>query len=247
MPPTAVLPPACALVEAKPCLILVPGLLCTEVLWRAQVAGLGDLADMTVTAEHTRHTDIGAVAAAILAAAPKRFALAGLSFGGYIALEIMRRAPHWVDRLALLNTTARDDDEGRRKLRRDYIKQAQIGHFIGLSDSLIRHFIHADRLADGALVAAIKQMAADVGRDGFVRQQTAIIGRPDSRPDLPAIDCPTLVLVVRQDALTPVARHEEMQGAIPNAQLRVIEDCGHLSPMERPDEVNRAMGAWLKY
>lgn len=157
----------------------------------------------------------------------------------------MRRAPHRVDRLALLNTTARDDDEGRCGLRRDYIKQAQIGRFIGMSDRLIRHFIHADRLADGVLVAAIKQMATDVGRDGFIRQQTAIIGRPDSRRDLPAIDCPTLVLVGRQDALTPLARHEEMQGAIPNAQLRVIEDCGHLSPIERPDEVNQAMAAWL--
>jgi len=206
---------------------------------------LADLADITVTAEHRRHTDIGAIAAAILAAAPERFALAGLSFGGYIALEIMRRAPHRVDRLALLNTTARGDDEARRGLRRDYIKQAQIGRFIGMSDRLIRHFIHADRLADGVLVAAIKQMATDVGRDGFIRQQTAIIGRPDSRRDLPAIDCPTLVLVGRQDALTPLARHEEMQGAIPNAQLRVIEDCGHLSPIERPDEVIQAMAAWL--
>lgn len=223
----------------------MPGLLCTDVLWRGQVAGLADLADITMTAEHRRHTDIGAIAAAILAAAPERFALAGLSFGGYIALEIMRRAPHRVDRLALLNTTARDDDEGRCGLRRDYIKQAQIGRFIGMSDRLIRHFIHADRLADGVLVAAIKQMATDVGRDGFIRQQTAIIGRPDSRRDLPAIDCPTLVLVGRQDALTPLARHEEMQGAIPNAQLRVIEDCGHLSPIERPDEVNQAMAAWL--
>ena len=96
-------------------LILVPGLLCTEVLWQAQVENLADIADITVTAEHTRHTGIGAIAAAILGAAPARFALAGFSFGGYIAFEIMRRAPDRVDRLALLNTTANADSDGRKK------------------------------------------------------------------------------------------------------------------------------------
>jgi pimeloyl-ACP methyl ester carboxylesterase len=226
-------------------LILVPGLLCTETLWQAQVEGLADVADVLVTTEHTRHTNLGAIAAAILAAAPPRFALAGLSFGGYVAFEIMRRASHRVDRLALLDTTARDDDDDRRKLRRNYIKQAQVGRFLGMTDRLISQFIHPDRLADGNLVDAVKKMALDVGRDGFIRQQTAIIGRPDSRRDLGGIECPTLVLVGGQDALTPVARHEEIQAAIPGAELRVIEDCGHLSTMERPDEVNQAMREWL--
>lgn len=207
--------------------------------------GLRDAADISVTAEHTRHTDIGAIAGAILATAPERFALAGLSFGGYIAFEIMRRAPHRVDRLAVLDTTARDDDDDRRKLRRDFIQQAQIGRFIGMSDRLVRQFIHPDRLGDETLVTAVKQMALDVGRDGFVRQQTAIIGRPDSRRSLADIACPTLVLVGRQDALTPLAGHEEIQAAIPHAQLEVIEDCGHLSTMERPEAVNQAMRDWL--
>jgi pimeloyl-ACP methyl ester carboxylesterase len=226
-------------------LILVPGLLCTDALWRGQVDGLGDVARITVTAEHTRHTNIGAIAAAILAAAPPRFALAGLSFGGYIAFEIMRRAAHRVDRLALLDTTANGDPEARGRLRREMIKQAQMGRFLGVTDRLLPQFIHPDRLDDQLLVNGIKEMAQAVGRDGFIRQQTAIIGRPDSRRDLPGIDCPTLVLVGRQDLLTPVARHEEMQAAIPNATLRIIEECGHLSTMEQPDEVNRALRAWL--
>ena len=229
----------------EPALILVPGLLCNEVLWRAQVEGLADLARVTVTAEHTRHTDIGAIAAAILAAAPERFSLAGLSFGGYIAFEIMRRAPDRVGRLALLNTTAREDDKERRELRRRFIEQAQLGRFLGMTDRLVREFVHPDRLADEALITDIKAMAQNVGRDGFIRQQTAIIGRPDSRRILGDIECPTLVLTGRQDPLTPVAVHEEMQAAIPDAQLVVIEDCGHLSPMERPEHVNRAMRDWL--
>ncbi len=226
-------------------LILVPGLLCTDALWRAQVAGLADVAHIAVTAEHTRHTDIGAIAAAILAAAPPRFALAGLSFGGYIAFEIMRRAAHRVDRLALLDTTANADPEARGRLRREMIKQAQMGRFLGVTDRLLPQFIHPDRLGDQILINAIKEMALAVGRDGFIRQQTAIIGRPDSRRDLAGIDCPTLVLVGRQDLLTPLARHEEMQAAIPGATLSVIEDCGHLSTMERPEQVNQALRDWL--
>ena len=226
-------------------LILVPGLLCTDALWRAQVEGLADVARGMVTAEHARHTDIGAMAAAILAAAPPRFALAGLSFGGYIAFEIMRRAPHRVDRLALLDTTAREDAEERRKLRRDLIKQAQVGRFLGVTDKLLPNFIHPDRLGDQELVDTVKQMALSVGRDGFIRQQTAIIGRPDSRRDLADIDCPVLILVGRQDVLTPLEVHEEMQAAIPGAELCIIEDSGHLPTMERPDAVNQAMRQWL--
>ncbi len=226
-------------------LILVPGLLCTQALWRAQEDDLADVARVTVTMEHTRHTDIGAIAGAILAKAPPRFALAGLSFGGYIAFEIMRRAPHRVDRLALLDTTADGDDEARRKLRRDLIKQAQMGRFLGVTDRLLPNFIHSARLADRVLTDNVKEMALSVGRDGFIRQQTAIIGRPDSRRDLAEIDCPTLVLVGRQDVLTPLARHEEMQAAIPEAQLCIVEQCGHLSTMERPEAVNRALRGWL--
>ena len=236
---------ACHMADEKIPLILIPGLLCTDALWQAQVDGLADVARVTVTAEHARHTDIGAIAGAILAAAPPRFALGGLSFGGYIAFEIMRRAPHRVVRLALFDTTAQPDPEERRKLRRDLIKQAQIGRFLGVTDKLLPNFIHPDRLGDTVLTDAVKNMALSVGRDGFVRQQTAIIGRTDSRRDLAEIDCPTLVLVGRQDVLTPLAGHEEMQAAIPGAELSVIEDSGHLPTMERPEAVNQAMRDWL--
>lgn len=232
--------------DLKPPLVLVPGLLCTQALWQAQVDGLGDVADISVTAEHTRHGDIGDIAAAILAGAPERFALAGLSFGGYIAFEIMRRAPHRVDRLALLDTSAEADDEERRTLRRNLIKQVRVGRFLGMTDKLLAQFVHPDRLSDHVLTKAVKDMARAVGRDGFIRQQTAITGRPDSRGGLAYIDCPTLVLVGRQDRLTPVVRHQEIHAAIPNAQLCVIENCGHLSTMERPDQVNQALREWLE-
>ena len=188
-------------------LILVPGLPCTEALWHAQVDGLADIAHITVTAEHARHTDIGAIAGAILAAAPPRFALAGLSFGSYIAFEIVRRAPHRMDSLALMGTTANADGEGRGKLRRDLIKQAQLGRILGVTNRLLAQFIHADRLGDQTLTDGVKAMAWRVGREGFLRQQAAIIGRPGSRRDLAGIVFPILVLCGGQDLLTPVARH----------------------------------------
>ncbi|HZD27057.1 MAG TPA: alpha/beta fold hydrolase [Alphaproteobacteria bacterium] len=227
-------------------LILVPGLLCTATLWRVQVAELSDAADISVSDEHRRHDNIPDIARAILRAAPQRFSLAGLSFGGYVCFEIMRQAPERVRRLALLDTSARPDDEARRRNRRDLIELSRKGKFLGVTDRLLETFIHPDRMSDAALVEAIKAMAQDVGRDGFIRQQTAIMSRPDSRPDLARIACPTLVLVGRQDRLTPLELHEEMQAGIPGAELAVIEDCGHLSTMERPEAVNAALRRWLE-
>ena len=106
-------------------------------------------------------------------------------------------------------------------------------------------YLHPDRLQDAALADAVLAMTARVGRDAFLRQQAAIMDRPDSLPGLPAIACPTLVLCGRQDRPTPVGCHQEIAAAIPGARLIVIEDCGHLSPMERPEAVTAALRAWL--
>lgn len=226
-------------------LILVPGLLCTEVLWRDQVADLADVAEIAVTDAHLRHDDIGAIAAEILAAAPPVFALAGLSFGGYVAFEIMRRAPGRVERLALLDTSARQDDPARLQQRRDMLELARKGSFRGMTDRLLPDFVHPDRLADTELMNDIKAMSQSVGAEAYFRQQTAIMGRPDSRPTLAAIRCPTLVLVGRQDSRTPLAMAEEIQAGIAGARLVVVEDCGHLATMERPAAVNAALRDWL--
>jgi pimeloyl-ACP methyl ester carboxylesterase len=107
--------------------------------------------------------------------------------------------------------------------------------------------VHPSRVKDSPLVKIIRDMAERTGIDGFVRQQTAIIGRPDSRLDLKGIDVPTLILCGREDAITPLARHEEMAALIPGSQLTVVEACGHLSTLERPQEVNQALRAWLEW
>ncbi|MCC7275771.1 MAG: alpha/beta fold hydrolase [Alphaproteobacteria bacterium] len=230
--------------DLRPTLILLPGLLCDYQLWRPVTEALAAEAS-AVVADVTLDDSLGAMAARVLDWAPPRFALAGLSMGGYIAQEIMRRAPERVTRLALLDTSARRDTEEQGRRRRGLIELAGQGQFKGVTARLLPLLIHADRLGDQPLVDTVTGMAERVGRDAFLRQQSAILGRPDGIPDLPAITCPTLVLCGRQDALTPLDAHEEMARHIPGARLVVIEDCGHLSPLERPEAVNAALRAWL--
>jgi pimeloyl-ACP methyl ester carboxylesterase len=225
-------------------LVLLPGLLCDAALWAPQVAALSDVAEARV-ADLTRDDDIGAMAARVLAEAPPRFALAGLSMGGYVSFEIMRRAPERVSRLALLDTSARPDTPERAQLRRDFIALARGGGFRGLTPRLLPQWVHASCMADPAFVEAVTSMTLRVGRDAFIRQQTAILGRPDSRPGLSRIRVPTLVLCGRQDQATPVEVAREIASDIEGARLVVVEECGHLATLERPAEVSEAMRAWL--
>ena len=225
-------------------LVLVPGLLCDAELWAHQSRTLADIADVQIGDTMSAESMAG-MAEAVLSAAPERFALAGLSMGGYVSLEVMRQAPERVTRLALLDTAAVADDADKRKNRLELIKLAETGKFKGVTPRLLPLFLHPDRLTDEALTGAVMDMAGRVGKDAFLRQQRAILGRIDSRPHLASIQVPTLVLCGRQDGLTPLARHEEMAAAIPGARLSVIEDCGHLATMEQPAAATAMMRDWL--
>ncbi|MDH3594322.1 MAG: alpha/beta hydrolase [Rhodospirillales bacterium] len=225
-------------------LALLPGLLCDGALWRAQIEGLAGLADCRV-ADFTEQDSVAAMAASVLATTPDRFALAGLSMGGYVAFELLRQAPGRVTRLALLDTSARADTPEQTRRRRGLIELARKGKFRGVPRRLLPLLVHPARLEEAELPTAITAMAERIGRDAFLRQQEAIMGRPDSRPDLVRIACPTLVLCGRQDALTPLVRHTEMAAGIARSRLVVIEDCGHLAPMERPAAVTAALADWL--
>jgi len=230
--------------SGKPTLILVPGLLCSARLWAAQIDGLSDLADIAV-ADMTRDDTMAGMAQRVLDCTDGTFSLAGLSMGGYVAMEVMRRAPERVERLALLDTGARADTEEQTIRRRDLIGLADRGEFKAVSPKLLPLFVHPDRLADKAMVDAISKMADSVGKDAFLRQQQAIMHRPDSRPGLAAIACPTLVVCGRDDVLTPPELSEEIAGLVPGADFVLIEGCGHLSTMERPDDVNAALRSWM--
>jgi len=229
----------------RPELVLLPGLLCDGALWQAQVAALADVATCRVV-DLTGHDSIAALARAVLAAAPPRFALAGLSMGGYVAQEVVRQAPERVTRLALLDTSARADADEQRARRRGLIELAQKGRFKGVTPRLLPQLVAPERLADERLVEIVLGMAARVGRDGFLRQQKAILGRPDGRDDLARIRVPTLVACGREDRLTPLVLHEEMAALIPSARLIVFERAGHLPPLERPEAVSDALLGWLR-
>ncbi len=230
--------------EGKTPLMLLPGLLCDGALWRSQVEGLSDIAEPRV-ADLSRDDTMTGMANAVLEGAPERFALAGLSMGGYVAQEIMRLAPQRITRLALLDTSCRADTPEQRNRRLDFIAMTRHGKFKGVTKRLLPLLIHPDRIGDEELTDTIMKMAEHIGKEGYIRQQNAIMGRPDSTWDLGRIQCETLVLCGRQDALTPLESHREMAADIPHSTLSVIEDCGHLSTLERPEAVNAALRDWL--
>ena len=226
-----------------PDLLLLPGLLCDAALWQAQVAGLAGAA-RCLAADVTLDGTLPAMAARALAAAPPRFALAGLSMGGYLAFEVLRQAPGRVTRLALLDTSARADTPDQARRRRGLMALTRSGQFKGVTPRLLPQLVHPDHLA-GPVGQAVIAMAERVGRDAFLRQQAAILGRPDSRPDLPGLRLPALVAVGEADALTPPDLAEEIAAGIPGARLHRIPGCGHLPPMEAPAEVTELLRDWL--
>ncbi|MEZ5839666.1 MAG: alpha/beta fold hydrolase [Hyphomicrobiales bacterium] len=225
-------------------LVLVPGLNCTARLWSDQIVALGGGRAMEV-ADHRGHNTVSALAAAILADAPPKFALAGLSMGGYVAFEILRGAPGRVTRLALLDTTARPDTEERTAARLAQIEMVRGGRFDEIPDLQYPMLVHEDRAGDVGLKAIVRQMAEETGAEAFIRQVTAIMGRPDSVPLLAAIKCPTLVLVGEGDRLTPLEDAMIMHRGIRGSRLAVIPEAGHLSTIERPDAVSAALVDWL--
>jgi pimeloyl-ACP methyl ester carboxylesterase len=227
-------------------LILVPGLLCDRRLWRHQAEGLADLAGPVLIPVVTGGDSVAEMARGVLDTAPERFALAGLSMGGYVSLEVVRQAPERVEALALLDTTARPDTPKQTEARLALVGLARSGRFDEVWRLLLPRIVHPDRVEDPEIRSTVREMALAVGPEGFERQERAIIGRPDSRGGLPAISCPTLVLCGKDDALTPPQLHEELADGIPGARLCQIDDCGHLSTLERPEAVTRAMRAWLE-
>ncbi|WP_426703264.1 alpha/beta fold hydrolase [Rhodanobacter sp. Col0626] len=229
--------------DDRPSLILLPGFLCDEELWRDQLSGLANIADGRV-ADLGHGDSIAGLARQVLATAPPRFALAGFSFGGYVAQEIARQAPQRIQRLALLDTSFRADTPQRIAQRRAANTTVSLpGEFRGMTEQLLPSFIAADRLHDAPLVRRIHAMTLRQGREVFVRQNAML--REDGAATLRSLTCPVLILCGRHDVLTPPALHGEMAALMPQARLVVVEDSGHMSPMEQPAAVTQAMREWL--
>lgn len=224
-------------------LVLIPGTLCDGTLFAHQVAGLSDLADCRV-ADSSGAGELGAAAETVLAGVTGRFSLLGLSYGGIISFEILRRAPERVIRLILLNTNFRQPSDSTRANQERWVGMACLGRFEEVPGMLTDLMLHPDHARDPAMRAAVRDMARSVGPEGFVRQVRAQLGRPDSTADLPGITCPTLLIAGQEDRVCPVALHEEMAALIPKSKLEVIEGCGHLSTLEQPERVTRCIRSW---
>ena len=233
VPPQAALP-----------IVLLPGLLTSPRLYAGQLPALWRFGPVTI-ADNTSADTVGELASRILAAAPPRFALAGLSMGGYLAMEIMRQAPERVAKLALLDTSARPDTPAQTERRQAQIAKTRAGKLDEVVAEQWPLYVSPAAQDNQALRAVVWLMAEEAGPDAFIRQQHALMARPDSRPHLAAITCPTLVLVGDSDALTPPELSEEIAAAIPAARLVVVPGSGHLSTLEQPGLVSAALTEWL--
>lgn len=231
----------------KPILYLAPGLLCDIRLWAHQAHGLSDLVDIRIP-DMTIDSNLPAMAKRMLAHAPDQFLIAGLSMGGYLAMEVMRQAPDRVSHLALLDTTWRADGSEALERRKKLIAFAEGGKFSDVMGILLPMLVHPDRRDDRNLIGIIKDMANAIGPDAFIHQQTAIMGRPDSWDLLGQIKVPGNILVLcgADDALTDLETHKKMAAEIPHARLEIIAECGHLSALEQPDAVTNALQNWLQ-
>lgn len=226
-------------------LVLVPGLSCDAALYAPQWPALANGRSILV-ADHARDDTLSGVVRRLLEAAPPRFALCGLSMGGYVAFQVLREAPERVTRLALLDTSAKPATPATNGPREQMIALARKGAFDNVTTLLWQKLVAPARLADEPLRLLVRQMAEEIGAEGFVRQQKAIMKRPDSRPVLVGLSIPTLVLVGQEDEITPVAEAREMAGLVGAcARLAIVPGCGHLSTLEAPEVVTGELLRWL--
>ncbi|HEX4332902.1 MAG TPA: alpha/beta fold hydrolase [Usitatibacter sp.] len=229
---------------ANQTVLFLPGLLEDADAFAAQVERLRPHATCIV-ADLTEADSIAALAARALKVAPEGpLCLVGHSMGGYVALEAMRQAPRRIERLALLNTHARPDSEEATQNRRRLMALAA-KDFPAVIETLMPKLMTPRHLEDTDLRGTITEMALAVGKDAFLRQEAAIIGRIDSRPSLDAIRCPTLVVAARHDQLMPVEILQELALGIPGARLEMIEDSGHMATIEQPRQVAELLDGWL--
>lgn len=230
--------------DPRPELVLLPGLLCDAELWRDQIAALEGEARVWC-ADLTRGESLEALAHGVLERAGPRFALAAFSLGGYVAQVIARLAPERLDRLALLDTSAKSDTPARAAERAALSRAAAApGAFRGITDRLLARFVHPARLADADLSERIGAMTRRLGREVFLRQNA--MERIDGTAALARLTCPLLLLCGADDAITPAADHRALAAELPRARLVIVPECGHMAPMEAPDAVTRALREWLR-
>ncbi len=226
-------------------LVLIPGLACDAAMWQHQLDVLATYQTL-VTDVHTRHSTISAMARALLDEQPGDLILCGASMGGIVAMEAVRQAPQRIKGLALLGTNARPETDDVRKLRELAVTMFESGRAAEVLRANVALAFHASRSNDAVLVRTYMDLVLRAGARQLVQQNRAIMARPDARLHLPSITCPVLVLCGDSDQLTPPECSQEIAALVPQARLVMLPECGHMLTMERPNEVNAALLAWLQ-
>lgn len=225
-------------------LVLIPGMMCDARLFAPQIAAFEDERPVQVIVPDD-HDTMQALAEDALRRAPPRFALAGLSMGGILAMEMMRQAPERIDRLALLDTNPRAELPEVAARRGPQIEKVRSGNLrVVMRDEMKPNYL-VPGPGKAAILDLCMDMAEALGPDVFVRQSVALRDRPDQQDTLRSVSVPTLILCGRHDIPCPVERHELMHGLVPGSQLVIVEDAGHLPTLERPEETTQALARWL--
>lgn len=228
----------------KPTLILLPGLLCDETVWHAQIDGFSSRADVRVP-DYGDADRITGMAEIALEGAPARFSLAGHSMGARVALEVFRLAPERVERLALLDTGVHGVKPNEREKRMQLVSLAREKGMEALCEAWLPPMVHPDRRSDDAFMAPLRAMVARSTPERFAAQVEALLNRPDTEPVLASIRCPLLIGVGRQDEWSPVNQHEDILKQVGRGRLAVFENAGHMAPFEAPESVNSALVEWF--
>ena len=225
-------------------LVFLPGLAADEAMWRSQAAALAKWRPV-VTDVHMRHASIPEMAAALLGEHPGDLVLAGASMGGMVAMEAARQAPARIAGLALLGTNAHAETPVMRRLREDAIVLFEQGRVAEVIEPNVELAFHPDQAGNPALVAAYLEFVLRAGAGQLIRQNRAVIARPDARVHLPRLKCPLLVMCGDSDRLAPPEKSREIAALVPHAQLVMVPQCGHMLTMEKPEIVNATLAAWL--
>lgn len=229
-----------------PPIVMLPGMMLDERVYAEQVRQLSPFTRVII-GNITSAPTIQDLAEDVLHAAPPQFAMAGLSMGGIVALEIWRRAPQRVTHLALIDTTPYADRPERQEIRFEQIAAVDAGNLRQVLTQSMKPLYLARKNRESAdLLNQILEMGIDLGPDVFRRQSMALAHRADSTATIATIDCPSLVLCGREDALCPVEFHRTMADAIPRADLVILAECGHLAVMEEPNAVASALDHLLR-
>jgi pimeloyl-ACP methyl ester carboxylesterase len=219
--------------------VFLAGQLSTEILWKHQ----RDLADRILTLRD--HDTVQSLARATFEAVPPEFALVAHGMAGFVAFEMLRQRPERIAKLVLMSTLAPADTPKQTVRREGYLRLVEQGRYDDIIEERIPMLVHPGRVNDAELVEDLRRMARDIGPAAFLNQQRAIMSRPDSRPGLSAISCPVLLVYGRADGINTLEHQQEMLNAIPNARLEIIEDSGHMIPLERPERVNALLREFL--